>query len=295
MLKLQAQALVKDIAQSGDVVPPDRIASSISALVRVANNSIAAQNNSQGRESRQRMSTTFVMAIQVPQILNIPGGKGDAHEIYLAHIGDSRAYWITRDRCQLLTIDDDIATREVKQGRDLYSHSHHRPDATCLTQALGTKSGEAIVPSIRRLMALEDGVLVLCSDGLSDRHLIERSWAEFVPPILDGNLPLADAVSGWIDRANRESGDDNISVVLMHCQVSGIAGNGGGSYLATTNTTAIRNNRSPFSIEFATGKAFRAVTLTLVMLGVCAAALLGTAILRPEWIGNWQEKVMPEK
>jgi serine/threonine protein phosphatase PrpC len=34
-------------------------------------------------------------------------------EVYLAHVGDSRAYWITPDYCHLLTVDDDIAGREV--------------------------------------------------------------------------------------------------------------------------------------------------------------------------------------
>jgi len=37
-----------------------------------------------------------------------------AHEVYITHIGDSRAYWITRTGCHQVTLDDDVASREVR-------------------------------------------------------------------------------------------------------------------------------------------------------------------------------------
>jgi protein phosphatase len=188
LLKLQTQALFEDILESREIMSPEQICNTIAAIVRVVNNTIAVQNQEQGREKRQKMATTMVMALQVTQQIQAP--KGDtSHEIYIAHIGDSRAYWITPDRCQLLTIDDDIATREIKQGRDVPWRSVNRPDGSMLTQALGMKTGTAIQPTVQRFMAMEDGILLLCSDGLSDRNLVESSWQEHASSILKSGTP----------------------------------------------------------------------------------------------------------
>ncbi len=220
LLKIQTQILLDNLSNNRQITPPEQLCNTIAAIVRVVNNTITAQNQSQGREQRRRMGTTMVMAIQINQEITCIHGVGNSHEIYIAHVGDSRAYWITTDRCQLLTIDDDIATREVKQGRDLPWHSANRPDATALTQALGMKSGEMIHPTVQRFMAIEDGILLLCSDGLSDRNLVESSWQEYAHNILQTGISLAEAVQSWLALAYQQNGDDNISLVLMSCQVS---------------------------------------------------------------------------
>lgn len=134
--------------------------------------------------------------------------------------GDSRAYWITADYCQQLTLDDDVATREVRLGRALYREALKRPDAGALTQALGTRDGELLHPTIGRLIVEEDGLLLLCSDGLSDRNLVEQSWKEFAKPVLKGKLSTEAAVQSWINLANEKNGHDNTSVVLTCCLVS---------------------------------------------------------------------------
>jgi protein phosphatase len=140
--------------------------------------------------------------------------------VYLAHVGDSRAYWITRNSCQLLTVDDDVAQREVIQGKSVRWQAQGRIDAGSLTQALGIRRGEELQPLVQRLMVIEDGVLLLCSDGLSDRRLVERSWSDYVPNILNGRLPLETAITDWIDRGRTENGHDNLSLVLMHYKIS---------------------------------------------------------------------------
>ena len=41
-----------------------------------------------------------------------------AHEVYLAYVGDSRIYWITNKSCHQVSLDDDVATKKVKQGSE---------------------------------------------------------------------------------------------------------------------------------------------------------------------------------
>ena len=220
-LKLQAQALLAEVEAQTELVSPALLMQQLEASVRVVNNLIANQNDTQGREERRRMGTTLVMALQVPQRLPaIDGSTGNGHELYLVNVGDSRAYWMTPRYCHRLTVDDDVAAREARLGRALYREALHRPDAGALTQAIGTRDAEFLRPTIQRFILEEDGILLLCSDGLSDHGLIEQSWAEYTDAIVKGKHSLELAAKTWIDLANRKNGHDNTSVVLLRCIVS---------------------------------------------------------------------------
>ncbi|MEC4816543.1 MAG: protein phosphatase 2C domain-containing protein [Scytonema sp. PMC 1069.18] len=221
-LKLQIRALLAEVAEQSNIVPPDLLHKQLEAILRIVNNVICSCNNEQNREGTQRMGTTVVMAVQLPQRIHTTSGweSKNAHELYLVSVGDSRAYWITRNYCQQLTVDDDVLGREVRHTRSLYRQAYHRPDATALTQAVGTKDGEFLRPLIQRFILEEDGILLLCSDGLSDNNCVEHSWREFALPVLGGELSLEEAVEQWIDLAKQKNAHDNTSVVLTHCRVS---------------------------------------------------------------------------
>lgn len=221
-IKPQIKAFLAEIAEQSEIVPPEVIAEQLSAIVRVANNLISSQNDTQDRQDRRRMGTTLVMALQVPQRVKLASGAiaSNGHELYLVNVGDSRAYWITARGLHRLTVDDDVAAREVRLGRSTYRDALHRPDAGALTQALGTRDSEFLNPTVQRLIIEEDGVLLLCSDGLSDLNLVEASWKEFIEPVIRGRLSLEGAAKAWIEYANDRNGADNISLVLTRCQVA---------------------------------------------------------------------------
>ncbi|MEL7501204.1 MAG: protein phosphatase 2C domain-containing protein [Cyanobacteria bacterium J06554_6] len=221
-LQLQLRSLLAEAANQMEPMPPDLVMEQIEAAIRVANNLVAAQNDQQGRAQRQRMGTTLVAAVQLPQ--RIPKGDGDWHEVnelYIAHVGDSRAYWITPEYCHQLTVDDDVAGREVAAGRSLLSAARQRPEAASLTQAIGTRGADKLKPHIQRFILDEDGVLLLCSDGLSDNRQVETAWANYIGLIVKNIVSLPAAVDSWIELANQKNGHDNVAVVLMQCQVSG--------------------------------------------------------------------------
>jgi protein phosphatase len=216
------QTLIADTAEATEITPVEVVTQQLEESLRVINNTIAAQNDTQGRSSRQRMGTTAVMALQLPQKVRFADGGeyGNAHELYIAHVGDSRAYWITSDYCQRLTVDDDVSSREVRLGRALYREALLRPDAGALTQALGTRDGEFIRPNIQRFIVEEDGLLLLCSDGLCDNDLVELTWADYAPAVLKGDMPLEAATETLIKLANEKNGHDNTSVVLTHYRLT---------------------------------------------------------------------------
>jgi len=221
-LKLQIQALLTEVATADSIVPPEVVAEQIEAIVRVMNDMISAQNDMQGREARRRMGTTLVMALQLPQQVLLSTGQvaENSHELYLVNVGDSRAYWLTPRYCHQLTVDDDVAAREVRMGRSLYREALKRPDSGSLIQALGTRNSEFLRPSIQRFLLEEDGILLLCSDGLSDNGWVESSWLDIMGEVFRGKKLLSEAAQAWVDLANQNNGHDNVSVVLLDCHVS---------------------------------------------------------------------------
>jgi len=216
-LKSLLRAFFAEIAEQTEVVPPEVIAEQLIEVVRIVNNQIAAQNDAQGRSLRQRMGTTLVMALQVPQKLST---GSNSHELYVVHVGDSRAYWLNLQSCLRLTVDDDVAVREVRLGRSLYREARQRPDAAALVQALGTRGADTLQITVQRFLVEEDSLLLLCSDGLSDYQRVEQSWEAITQEVMRGKMSLEFAVESWITIANQQNGHDNVSIVLMHCQIN---------------------------------------------------------------------------
>jgi protein phosphatase len=221
-LQMQLRALFAEFAEQADLLTPAIVEQQLIEVVRVVNNLIASQNDAQKRELRQRMGTTLVMAIQLPQRIGIVAGTQSAntHELYLVHVGDSRAYWLTPNYCHLLTVDDDVAAREVHAGRSPYAVAIRRADAGALTQAIGTRDADTLAVTVQRFIIEENGVLLLCSDGLSDNDRVEQFWERLTTPIFINQLGLDQAVERWIDLANHQNGHDNTSIVMLHCQIS---------------------------------------------------------------------------
>ena len=220
-LQLQLRGLLAEIAEQQEPLPPYVVMGQIEAAIRVANNLVASQNDSQGRTERQRMGTTLVAAIMVSQRIPTADGHAEVNELYIAHVGDSRAYWITPEACHLLTVDDDLAGREITTGKSYPAVAQAHPNASALTQALGTREADSLTPHIERYILDETGVLLLCSDGLSDHHQVETSWANYIGLIVKKIVPLPTAVESWVELANQKNGHDNIAVVLMNCMVAG--------------------------------------------------------------------------
>jgi len=219
-VKLQIRALLKEVSEDPELMTPELVSEQLQEILRVVNNMIAGRNDEQQRESRRRMGTTLVMALQLPQQIDTPTGKRNSHELYLISVGDSRAYWITETYCHQLTVDDDVAHREVRLGRSLYRQALQRTDALALTQAIGTRSAEHLSPKVQRLIIEEDGLLLLCSDGMSDHGKVETSWRGLVREVTGGTIALETAVEKLLAIASRENGHDNASVVLTYCSVS---------------------------------------------------------------------------
>ena len=183
-----------------------KILGKLAKYINQSNDRISKRNDSEQRQERQRMGTTLVMALAY------------AHEMYLGHVGDSRIYWITRNSCHQLTIDDDLASREVRLGYALYRDSLQYPSAGALIQAIGMRDSAALHPNLQHYVIDDDCIFLLCTDGLSDFDRIEQQWQNLLP-VLEGKQDIATAVKDLIALANEKNGHDNVTVALVHGRV----------------------------------------------------------------------------
>ena len=172
-----------------------------------ANDAICERNDNEQRHERQRMGTTLVMTLT------------RNHEVYLTSVGDSRIYLVTAVGCHQVTVDDDLASREVRLGYAVYRDALQYPSAGALIQALGMRHSSALHPNIKRLIIDEDCIFLLCTDGLSDFDRVEQYWRDTILPMLTGKINITKTVKTLVKIANERNGHDNATVALVHCKI----------------------------------------------------------------------------
>jgi protein phosphatase len=137
-------------------------------------------------------------------------------DLYLAQIGDSRAYLVRRGRTHQLTRDQSLTQRLVDAGELSEEEAERSERRNIILQALGPDINVRVDLSHQALR--QDDVLVMCSDGLSG--LVKRDEIGE----LAGRIPvLPELCSALIDLANQRGGPDNITVVAARFGGAGLA------------------------------------------------------------------------
>ncbi|MFQ3636661.1 MAG: protein phosphatase 2C domain-containing protein [Cyanobacteriota bacterium] len=208
-----AIAAVQQRLQTSDLsgLSPSALMQELEAAACAANDVISQRNDEEHRQDRQRMGTTLVMALV----------RG--HELYLAHVGDSRAYWITPWNCHQITQDDDVASREVRMGYSFYREALQHVSSGSLVQALGMSSSTLLHANVQRFVLDEDSLFLLCSDGLSDNDRVEQYWDLELLPVLSGRANLEMVTQRLVDLANSQNGHDNVTVGIIHVQLPSLS------------------------------------------------------------------------
>ena len=179
----------------------------IRSAVLQANQAIYDINQQDARSGVGRMGTTLVMLlIQDTQVA-------------VANVGDSRLYRLTRKQeLEQVTVDHEVGQREMSRGVDK-SVAYARADAYQLTQALGPRDENFIIPDVQFLEINEDTLFLLASDGLTDNDLLENHWRTHLEPLLNSGANLENGVRSLIDLANNYNGHDNITAVVIKAKV----------------------------------------------------------------------------
>lgn len=132
---------------------------------------------------------------------------GDA--IYLAHVGDSRAYLLSGSKIARLTVDHSLPGELLKDGSITQEEADNHPQKNVLTRSLGQHSLVQIDEAIINWRCGD--YLLLCSDGLY--NLITD--CEILDILLKAN-DIKIAAQAMVDAALAQGGYDNISVVIAY-------------------------------------------------------------------------------
>src|SRR5439155_3461634 len=123
--------------------------------------------------------------------------------VYLAQVGDSRAYIIRAGQVKQVTEDQSWANAVKRAGLETKD-----VPSNVILQALGTQPRVHV--EVTSVELRSGDLLLLCSDGLSNK-LKDTEMREIV-----GNTQeLPDSCRQLIDLANKRGGEDNITVIVV--------------------------------------------------------------------------------
>jgi PPM family protein phosphatase len=178
--------------------PIEALQSLMINAVQEANTTIWEQAQAQGTD----MGTTCTAVLLV--------GNG----LYIAHVGDSRAYMHVPEGLRLLTTDHSTVGRLIAMGQLDPSEAREHPLRNQLYRTVGQQPQISVDFAYEPLG--ESSHLLLCSDGLWG--LVEDAQ---LAQALTGNLWPQDACNELIALANLAGGEDNISAVVVSLPIAG--------------------------------------------------------------------------
>lgn len=138
----------------------------------------------------------------------LTGAFSAGSDLFVASVGDSRAYLFRRGRLLQLTRDQTYAQLLADMGQ-IPQHevsTHHLRHI--LTEAIGIGSGKVDV-KVRHLPLLNEDRLLLCTDGLTE--MVDEE--EIAGVLMRGQSPQ-DACQTLVDLALEHGGIDNVTVLL---------------------------------------------------------------------------------
>lgn len=132
----------------------------------------------------------------------------DRH-VFLAHVGDSRAYIYHQGTLRQITRDHSLLAHMVESGQASLDDASQLTTRNMLYRALGQSDGPIEVDTY--LQQLPHGsCLLLCTDGLWD-----KVSDQFIAAVLSEAADPQAALDTLIDAANQNGGDDNITAILV--------------------------------------------------------------------------------
>jgi serine/threonine protein phosphatase PrpC len=136
-------------------------------------------------------------------------------EAVIGQVGDSRSYLIRNNKIYQVTKDQSLLQALIDAGQFTEETAVNFPNRNIILSALG--AADDVEPVITRVSLARSDLLLLCSDGLSNKVSS--------PEMLDialraGSLDIA--AKQLIDLANKNGGEDNITLILARFEGEGL-------------------------------------------------------------------------
>ena len=129
-------------------------------------------------------------------------------EIWIANVGDSRAYLMRKRSLRRLTRDHSVVEDLVEQGKVTPEAARFHPQKNLITRALGTEP--SVETDLFRETVQPGDILLLCSDGLVN----VVTDAEIERELRSGGTP-EEICRRLLQRTLRGGAPDNVTIVLF--------------------------------------------------------------------------------
>ena len=129
-------------------------------------------------------------------------------EVDLIQVGDSRAYLIRNAKIFQITKDQSLVQQLIDAGQIQPEEAETHALKNVILQALGAQN--EIYPVAARLEPQRDDILLICSDGLSNKV----TAPEMQRIVLENSDKLELACAALVKEANKNGGEDNITVII---------------------------------------------------------------------------------
>lgn len=166
----------------------------VNEAVFIANNFV--YDMARGDINLQEMGTTLV------------GGFLIGNDVYIANVGDSRAYYINSDKILQITKDHSLVQHLLDNGEISEDEKKTHPKKNYITRAVGVAREIAI--DVFKITLQENEYLLLCSDGLY--NLIDD---EKIKQTVLSQQNIDEKCEIMIQDANENGGTDNITAIIL--------------------------------------------------------------------------------
>lgn len=151
------------------------------------------------------MGTTLVAALY------------DDTNVYLGHVGDSRAYRFQGGACMQITRDHSLVGELVRRGQITEDEAQKHPQRNIVTRSLGTSPQSE--PEMDEFTWTDGDTLLLCTDGLTDLVSTSDLASELQPLTTTDrelhNEDVAQVADHLIRVALERGAPDNVTLILV--------------------------------------------------------------------------------
>lgn len=197
--EIASRTAVNEVAQYFEDNPlkldtPEEICTQMLTAIKKANTRVF--NMATRYPSNKGMATTLIMAYV----------KG--RDLFIANIGDSRAYLYERGILTQLSEDHTYVNALLKAGVISQEEAENHTDKNMITRAVGAE--QDVSPDFFHIGLTEEACLMLCSDGLygevPDNTMVK---------VFDEGYTMTETCDILVDMANENGGHDNITVICI--------------------------------------------------------------------------------
>lgn len=135
-------------------------------------------------------------------------------QLFVAHVGHSRAYLFREGALDRLTADHTIERHLADTGRPASVERRAQDLRHILTDAVGAPGAHPLV-EVEQFQLMHGDVVLLCTNGLTDMLDDER-----VAEVLALRREPGEQCAALVELANRAGGGDNITVLLAEYHMS---------------------------------------------------------------------------